>query len=408
MKLTDIACKSAKPKEKAYKLSDGGGMFLHVMPHGSRLWKLKYRHLGKENLISLGAYPQISLAAARDKREAIKKALKEGIDPSLAKKEEKRLAKHNADNTFEVIAREWHEHSKEKWNPIYRDNIIHRLEMDIFPEIGSRPVKDITPPQILDAMRKIERRGAHEMARRALQTTGQIFRYAVATGRAESDPTRDLKGALKPFKRGHFAALESKELPEFLKVLGRNDSRLFPQTIRAVKLLMLTFVRTSELIGARWEEFDFEAGLWEIPAVRMKMKKAHVVPLSRQAMELFLEQRELTAQWEWVFPNQVRSRKPMTNNTVLMALRRMGYQGKMTGHGFRALAMSTIKEKLGYRHEVVDRQLAHVPANQVDKAYDRAQFLDDRTKMMQEWADYLDGLASGGKVISLAEKRNSV
>ena len=286
---------------------------------------------------------------------------------------------------------------KEKWNPIYRDNILHRLELDIFPEIGCQPIKDIPPPQVLDAMRKIEKRGAHEMARRALQTTGQIFRYAVATGRAESDPTRDLKGALKPFKRGHFAALDSKELPEFLKVLNKNDARLFPQTIRAVRLLMLTFVRTGELIGAQWSEFDFEAGLWEIPAERMKMKKAHIVPLSRQAQALFLEQKELTGQWEWVFPNQVRPKKSMTNNTVLMALRRMGYQGKMTGHGFRALAMSTIKEKLGYRHEVVDRQLAHVPANQVDKAYDRAQFITDRTKMMQEWADYLDGLASGGK-----------
>jgi integrase len=405
MKLNDKKIRDLKPESKAYRKFDGDGLYIEVMPGGAKYWRLKYRYLGKEKKLSFGVYPEVSLAEAREKRSEARKLIRENIDPSLAKKEEKRLAKHSADNTFEVLAREWHEHSKEKWNPIYRDNILHRLEMDIFPEIGYRPVKDITPPQVLDAMRKIEKRGAHEMARRALQTTGQIFRYAVATGRAESDPARDLKGALKPFKRGHFAALDSKELPEFLAVLNKNDARLFPQTIRAVKLLMLTFVRTSELIGARWEEFDFEAGLWEIPAERMKMKKAHIVPLSRQTKTLFLEQKEITGQWEWVFPNQVRPKKPMTNNTVLMALRRMGYQGKMTGHGFRALAMSTIKEKLGYRHEVVDRQLAHVPGNQVDKAYDRAQFLDDRTKMMQDWSDYLDAVATEGQVISLAEKR---
>ncbi len=392
MKLTDTACKNAKPKEKPYKLSDGGGMFLHVMPHGSRLWRLKYRYLGKENLISLGSYPQTSLQEARKARESAKALLKEGDNPSSARKEEKRQKLLSNENTFENIACEWHEHTKARWTENYAKDLLHRLRTDVFPEIGYKPIRDITPPDILCAVRKIESRGAYEMARRALQTTGQVFRFAVATGRVASDPTRDLKGALKPFKKSHFAALEAKELPEFLDTLNKNEARLYPQTIRAVKLLMLTFVRTSELIGAKWDEFDFEAKEWNIPKERMKMRNPHTVPLSSQVIKILNEQKELTEQWDWVFPNQVRPKTHMSNNTILMALRRMGYQGRMTGHGFRALAMSTIKEKLGYRHEVVDRQLAHAPHNKVDAAYDRAKFLDERKIMMQEYSDYLDEL----------------
>lgn len=392
MILTDIVCKNAKPKEKPYKLADGGGMFLHVMPHGSKLWRLKYRYLGKENLLSLGAYPQTTLQEAREKREANKKMIKGGINPSFAKKEEKRQSLLSHENTFEALAREWHEHTGARWTEGHAKDILHRLSMDIFPEIGHRPIREITPPELLAAIRKIESRGAHEMARRALQNAGQVFRFAVATGRVESDPTRDLKGALKPFKKSHFASLDTKDLPPFLTALNKNEARLYPQTIRAVKLLMLTFVRTSELIGAKWEEFDFESKEWHIPAERMKMRKPHIVPLSRQVIDILQEQKELTGQWEWIFPNQVRPKTHMSNNTVLMALRRMGYQGKMTGHGFRALAMSTIKQELGYRHEVVDRQLAHAPRNKVDAAYDRAKFLNERKIMMQAWADYVDGL----------------
>lgn len=392
MKLTDTACKNAKPKEKPYKLSDGGGMFLHVMPHGARLWRLKYRYFGKEKLISLGGYPQTSLQEARKARETAKALLKEGTDPSSARKEEKRQKLLSNDNTFESIAREWHEHTKARWTENYAKDLLHRLSTDVFPEIGYKPIRDITPPDILYAVRKIESRGAYEMARRALQTTGQVFRFAVATGRVASDPTRDLKGALKPFKKSHFAALEAKELPKFLDTLNKNEARLYPQTIRAVRLLMLTFVRTSELIGAKWDEFDFEAREWNIPPERMKMRNPHIVPLSSQVIEILNDQKELTGQWDWVFPNQVRPKSHMSNNTVLMALRRMGYQGRMTGHGFRALAMSTIKEKLGYRHEVVDRQLAHAPRNKVDAAYDRAKFLDERKIMMQAWSDYVAGV----------------
>lgn len=382
-------------------------MYLEIMPHGSKLWRLKYRFNGKENRIGLGSYPETSLKEAREKREAARKLLSSGMNPAQAKKDNKRQSRLNAGNTFEAIAREWHEHNKGRWTETHAQDILRRLEVDIFHEFGHRPVKEITPPEILDALRKIENRGAHEIARRAMQNCGQVFRYAVATGRAESDPTRDLKGALKPFKKTHFAALDSKELPAFLDTLNRNEARLYPQTIRAVRLLMLTFVRTSELIGARWEEIDLDAAQWEIPAERMKMRKPHIVPLSRQVVEILKEQHELTGRWEWVFPNQVRPKTHMSNNTILMALRRMGYQGKTTGHGFRALAMSTIKEELGYRHEVVDRQLAHAQRNKVDAAYDRAQFLSERKKMMQEWADYLEGLHTVGTVIKARFKKRA-
>lgn len=402
MKLTDTACKAAKPKERPYKLADGGGMYLEVMPHGSRLWRLKYRMHGKEKRLSLGAYPETTLAEARAQRDAARKLLKAGADPSQNRKDEKLQARQNADNTFRAVALEWHEHFKTRWTERYGVHLLRRMEMDLFPEIGSRPIGSITPPQLLDAMRKIESRGAHEIARRALQICGQVFRFAIVTGRAERDPAADLRGALKPATHSHYAALDSKDLPEFLQALERNDARLYPQTRHAVRLLMLTFVRTSELIQAKWDEFDLEHAEWVVPAARMKMRKPHIVPLSRQAVALLKAQKAETAHLntDWLFPNAVRPKKSMSNNTILFALGRLGYRGKATGHGFRALAMSTIKEKLHYRHEVVDRQLAHAPKSKIDAAYDRAAFLDERKKMMQHWSDYLDVAASQGKVVA--------
>jgi integrase len=246
----------------------------------------------------------------------------------------------------------------------------------------------------LPVLRAIEKRGAHEMARRALQYCGQIFRYAIVTGRGERDIAADLKGALKPFKRGHYAAMEIQELPDFLRTLHRNEARLFPQTMIAIQLLMLTFVRTSELIKATWDEFDFEEKMWVIPEHRMKMKRPHMVPLSDQTIELLRQLKELNPPNRiHIFPSRNNPRNHMSNNTILFALGRMGYRGTHTGHGFRALAMSTIKEKLKYRHEVVDRQLAHAPKSQIDRAYDRAKYMDERIIMMQEWADYLDSIS---------------
>jgi integrase len=267
--------------------------------------------------------------------------------------------------------------------------------MDVFPELGNRPVADIAAPDVLALVRKVEKRGAHEMARRAVQYCSQIFRYAIVTGRTDRDPAADLRGALKPYVKGHYAAIDADELPAFLLALQNNNARLFLQTRLAVHLMMLTFVRTGELRQAQWEEFDLDGRQWTVPRLHTKMKRTeHIVPLSKQAVSILREMHKLTGQWDLVFPNQVHPKKPMSENTLLSALQRLGYKGKMTGHGFRALAMSTIKEKLGYRHEVVDRQLDHAQRNKIDAAYDRAKFLDERKKMMQEWADYLDQVAA--------------
>jgi integrase len=407
MPLTAIQCSNAKPKDKPYRLADSGGMYMEVMPNGSKYWRLKYRLLGKEKRLALGVYPAVSLAEAREGRDIAKKMIKAGEDPCFVKKEGRRQKVLNAEHTFKAVASEWHKAHLIRWSENYGKEIIHRLEQDVFPHIGNRPIADISPMELLDVIKKIEKRGALEAARRTLQLCGQVFKYAIPHGLAERNPAPDIAGALAPYKRKHFAALEASDIPEFLQVLERNEARLFPQTRHAMHLLMLTFVRTSELIEATWDEFDLEAKEWAIPAERMKMRKPHLVPLSDQAIAILKAQKELTGQWKWLFPNRVRPIEPMSNNTILVALKRMGYKSRMTGHGFRALAMSTIKEKLGWRHEVVDRQLAHAHRNSVIAAYDRAEFWDDRKKMMQQWADYLDALANEGKVVVADFKRKT-
>lgn len=403
MKLTDIVCKTSKPSDKVQKLSDGGGLYLEIKPSGPKYWKQKYRYAGKEKKLSHGVYPEVSLKEAREKRDKARKLLMDGIDPQEAKKEVKRDILIKSANSFEAVAREWHEVHSHKVSEKYAQTIMLRMESDIFPEIGARPISDLRPPEIYAVLKKIEKRGAHELAHRAKQYIGQVMRYAIATSRAERDYTADLKDALPHKKVEHYAALEPRELPEFLKVLERNDARLYPQTRIAVQFLMLTFVRTGEMIQAKWEEFDLKDRMWTIPAERMKMRSPHLVPLSHQVMALLDELKNLSiANSEWVFPSQIRPRNHMSNNTVLEALRRMGYRGKMTGHGFRALAMTTIKERLNYRHEVIDRQLAHSHRNSVTAAYDRAKFLTERIQMMQEWADYIDDISRSDKVINVS------
>lgn len=399
MPLTDTACKNARPREKSYKKADGGGLYLEVMPNGSRYWRLKYRFCGKEKRLACGVYPDTTLIAAREKRGVARTMLAGGIDPSSAKRDKRLLDETNVANTFEAVAREWHEQNRVKWTPIYAEDILHRLETDIFPSLGKRPVAATTALDVLNTLRRIENRGAGEMARRAGQYCGQILRYAVVTGRAERDPTADLKGALKPVRHGHFAALEPKDLPEFLNALERNDARLYILTRLAMRLMLLSFVRTSELINATWGEFDLDGAEWCIPAERMKMRRAHVVPLSKQAVVVLRELHTMNGDYEWVFASATKPRRHMSNNTTLKALERLGYAGRMTGHGFRALAMTTIMEKLNIRHEVIDLQLAHSKGDKVRAAYDRTKFIDERRKMMQDWADYLDNIASGGKVI---------
>jgi integrase len=400
MPLTDTACRNARAKDKAYKLTDGAGLHLLVKPNGGRYWRMKYYFAGKEKLLSFGTYPEVTLAEARERREKARKLLGNNVDPSAVRKVEKQQRLLNAENTFEAIAREWHQNKISSWTERHGANVLHRLEVDIFPVLGRRPIADIEAPELLAALRRVEARGALEIAKRLNQTCGQVFRYAIATGRAKRNPVPDLRDALKPIVKGHYAAIEIKELPDFMKALEQNDARLYALTRLAIRLMLLTFVRTGELIGAKWTEFDLEDCQWTIPAERMKMRSEHIVPLSKQTLAILRELKLLTGNRAYLFPNQARPTDHMSNNTILGALKRLGYQGKMTGHGFRALAMSAIKEKLGYRHEVVDRQLAHAPRNKVDAAYDRAKFLGDRKKMMQHWADYLDSLLAKAKPLT--------
>lgn len=389
MKLSDKACKAAQSKEKTYKMADGQGLYLEIRANGSKYWRMKYRFAGKEKLLALGVYPEVPLKQAREDKDQARRLLANDVDPSQAKKERRINAHLNAENTFEALTKDWWENWKQDKTDNHAVTTFNRLEADVLPFIGFMSVNDITPPMVLDIVRRVEGRKAYDVARRLKQTCGQIFRFGVACGRAERDPTADIKDAMRPYKMEHYATLDIKELPAFLGVLDNVDTPITPQTRMAMRFLMLTFVRTSEMVRAEWSEFDFDEGVWMIPAAKMKMRRDHIVPLSRQALEILAELEKYNGHRGWVFPNMARPREHMSNATLTRAIMRMGYKGKMTGHGFRALAMTTIKEKLNYRHEVIDRQLAHAQ-DKITAAYDRAQFLDERRKMMQEYANYID------------------
>jgi len=405
--LTDIQPRTAKPKDKSYKLSDGGGLYLLVNTDGAKYWRMDYRFAEARRTLAFGKYPDVTLAEARAKRLAARKLLDQGIDPSQDKKERQREQNEANANTFEKLAREWHTNKLPTWRPSTAKDTINRLEADIFPEIGNMPVGAIKHQHMIAALRKIEKRGAHEIAHRIKATCARVFSYASQQGIENRNPAADLKDVLKPVIAGHFAAITTDELPTFLAAMDKNDARLFKPTRIALRLMMLVFLRTSELIETPWSEIDLEAGEWIVPWQRMKRGKLTVNPdktdhhvcLSSQALDLLRELHALTGGGKYLFPNQRDHQKPMSNGAILAALKRMGYQNRMTGHGFRALAMSTIKERLGYRHEVVDRQLAHAQQNKVDAAYDRAKFLAERRVMMQDWANYIDGVADG-KVIA--------
>jgi integrase len=410
--LTDIAPRNAKKKDKPYKLADGGGLYLLVNTDGARYWRMDYRFGEVRRTLAFGKYPDVTLAEAREMRKAARKLRDDGTDPGQAKKDEKRIGVETAAQTFERLARDWHSNKLASWSEGTAKDTLRRLEIDIFPQIGAIPIASITHQQMIAALRKIEARGAQEVAHRVKATCARIFSYANQQGIRNINPASDLSDVLKPVQAGHFAAITSDELPAFLAAMNKNDARLFLPTRTALRLMLLLFVRTSELITTPWSEIDLDAGLWVIPWQRMKRGKLTVNPdktdhhvcLSTQALALLKELHAMTGGGTYLFPNQRDHQKPMSNGAILMALKRMGYQNKMTGHGFRALAMSTIKERLGYRHEVVDRQLAHAQKDKVASAYDRAQFLTERKKMMQEWADYLDATASGGNVIHASFK----
>lgn len=391
MPLTDMQCRTAKPKDKPYKIADSEGLYLEVMPSGRCNWRLKYRLHGKEKRLALGGYPKVSLLEARQEKDRIKRGLKEGIDPVLARHERKQHAAFEHGQTFELVAREWHSKGVETWDPRYAQTILHRLEKYVFDELGPYPIHLIKPLTVLGCLQKIEIT-APEMARRVKQLISHISRYAIVTGRTEADPTIGLETALKRYKRGHFASLDVDQLPEFILTLHNHNARLYHQTYLAIRMMFLTFVRTSELVEAKWCEIDFGKAMWTIPAERMKMRTPHLVPLSKQALAILNELKAMNGKREYVFPSLPRPHKPMSKGAILVALKRMGYSRKMTGHGFRALALGILKEKLGFLHEIADRQLAHAPKNSVDRAYDRAKYLPQRIEMMQKYADYLDSV----------------
>lgn len=391
MALSNMTCLTAKPKIKPYKLADGEGLYLEVTPHGTKLWRVKYRLHGKEKRISIGAYPTVSIANARKAKEEIKKELKDGIDPVLKRLQAAQEQALNQQLDFESMTMEWYSKQISVWKPKHAEIIKHRFEKYVFPSLGNFQLPDIKPLMMLSCLQKIEKT-APDLSRRMKAICSHVFKYAIATGRAESDPTYGLEAAMKKFKRGHYASITVDEFPEFLACLNDYESRVNRQTFLALRLLLLTFVRTSELVEAKWEEINFEKEMWVIPAERMKMNLPHIVPLSKQSLAIFRDLKELNANREFIFPGYYSPRKHMCKNTMLVAIKRMGYSGKMTGHGFRSLALGILKEKLGFSHDIADRQLAHVPKSSIDRAYDRAQFLPQRVKMMQEYADYIDKL----------------
>lgn len=396
MSLTDTAIRNAKPTAKTQKLFDGGGLYLEISPKGGKWWRLKYRVAGKEKRISLGVYPDIGLKDARDRRDEARKVIANGGDPGEVKKEQKQQAKAEAENSFESIAREWHEKQKGRWVPSHAARVLDSLEKEIFPQYGHLAIDQIGPPQVLASIRKIESRGVKDYPARVMQRARAVFRYAVQTGRATMNPAADLSGALKTHKVTHRPALGRAELPEFLKKLDAYEGQ--PLTRLGLRLVLLTFVRSKELRGATWDEFDLERAEWRITAERMKMRAEHIVPLSKQAVAVLKELQPLTGRYALVFPGQSNLQKPMSENTMLYAMYRMGYHKQATVHGFRATA-STILNESGFTPDAIERQLAHAERNKVRAAYHRAEYLEERRRMMQWWADYLDGLASGANVV---------
>lgn len=397
--LTDIKVRQAKPGPKTQKLSDSQGLFLQISPSGGKWWRLAYRYMGKQKLLSLGTYPTVSLAEARQRRDEAKKLLANGVDPADNRKATKQARQERAANSFEAIAREWHTKFSATWSASHGDRIIRRLENDIFPWLGDKPIADITPPTLLAVLRRIEERGAVETAHRAMQNCGQIFRYSVATGRAERDPSQDLKGALPPVTKNHFPSITE---PIHIGALLRNiDGYTGGLVARcALRLAPLVFVRPGELRHAEWAHIDLDTAEWRYTV--SKTNTEHMVPLSLQAVSILQELQPLTGHKRYVFPANRGEGRPMSENTVNAALRSLGYDNEtLTGHGFRAMARTLLDEVLGFRPDIIEHQLAHAVRDPLGRAYNRTTHLPERRKMMQDWADYLDKLKAGAEVIRL-------
>lgn len=402
--LSDIQVRNAKPREKEYKLADGGGLYLLVSPSGGRLWRCKYLFDGKERLLSFGAYPAVTLAEARQRREDAKRLLANGVDPGAVKKAQKAVEVAVTENAFEVIAREWHGKFRHTWSDVHSDTLMERLERDIFPYIGTKNIAEIKPPELLAVLRRVESRGALDTAHRERFMCGQIFRYAIATGRAERDPSADLKGALPPVKFGHRAAPTTpKDVAPLLRAI--DDFKCTFPVKCALRLLPLVFCRPGELRAAEWTEIDFENEQWNIPAERMKMKEPHIVPLSGQAIAILKELQPLTGSGRYLFPSLRSAQRCMSDNTLNASFRRMGFEKhEISAHGFRAMARTILDEVLQFRPDFIEHQLAHAVRDANGRAYNRTSHLAERRKMMQVWADYLDGLKADANVISIRAK----
>ena len=402
MPLPALAVKQAKPRNKNYKLADGGGMYLLVTTNGAKYWRLKYRFAGKEKVLALGVYPTVSLDEARDKRQEAKKLLPH-IDPSNANRLTKAANLEAAENSFELVATEWYNNHMPSKSDSHRTRTWRLLKNDLFPPLGKRPISDITPPELLKVLRRVENRGAIDTAHRAHQTAGQVFRYAVASGKAERDPSADLRGALKVHIKKHHAAItEPKELGKLLVAIDAFSGT--PVVRAALQISPLLFVRPKELRHMEWVELDWEQALWQIPAEKMKMKQPHIVPLSKQAIDIIKEIHSLTGRGKYIFPSARGGSRPLRENGVRTALRTMGYNNEtMTPHGFRATARTILDEVLCFRVDLIEHQLAHAVRDPTGRAYNRTKHLPQRTEMMQKWADYLDGLrleAQNGNVIA--------
>lgn len=402
MPLSDIAIRTAKAASKPVRMYDTGGLYLEISPAGGKLWRLKYRFGGKEKLLALGRYPEVSLKDARDRRDEARKLLANETDPGENRKAQKAAKTERAANSFEVVAREWHAKYSASWSASHSDKIIKRLERDVFPWIGARPVAEITAPDLLSVLQRIEHRGVLETAHRALQNCGQVFRYAVATGRAHQDPSGALKGALTPWKPKHYPAIvDLPNLGELLRAIDAYQGSLITRS--ALGLLPLVFVRPGELRQAKWEEIDLDRAEWRYFVT--KTKQDHIVPLCAQAVNILRELNAVTGRGEYVFPGLRSHDRPMSENTINAALRYMGYDKEaMTGHGFRAVARTLLDEELGFPPHIIEHQLAHNVRDPLGRAYNRTSHLPKRRKMMQAWANYLERLKAGAEIIPFQGK----
>ena len=403
MPLTDTSIRNAKPSEKPVKLFDTGGLFIILTPAGGKWFRFRYSLNGKEKLLSLGTYPDVSLKDARERRDEARKLLANGIDPGEKRKTDKAERAERSANSFEAVTREWVKKKSIVWVPAYGNRLLRRFERDVFPTIGTKPIAEIRPVELLAVLRKIEARGAIETAHRARSDCGQVFRYAVSTGRAERDVASDLKGALEPKQTKHFPSItDPTKVAELLRALEGYQGT--PVVSAALRLAPLVFVRPGELRHAQWADIDFATAEWRYTVT--KTKTAHIVPLSTQAVAILKQLHLLTGTNRYVFPCARGGSRPMSDNAILAALRRSGIPAEeMVGHGFRAMARTILDEVLGYRPDFIEHQLAHAVRDPNGRAYNRTAHLKERKAMMQGWADYLDRLKTGADIISFQQSK---